>query len=137
MNSPRAKRHSLDWPKNLPGALKDGAQTELALRPCSAVELGWVSFGQFVCAGVRAREAPEETVHRRPGFWPLQRTPLSPPRVLARRLQKGKMLQKRTLKLTPSDCSITFKSVSTVGLSLRLCVRMPCPLRQEASRWVF
>ena len=46
-----------------------------------------------MCAGVMAREAVEENLHRRPGFWPLQRTPLSPPRVFARLFQKAKMLQ--------------------------------------------
>jgi len=34
-----------------------------------------------------ARERQEENVHRRPGFWPLQRTPLSPQRSLARLFQ--------------------------------------------------
>ncbi len=46
-----------------------------------------------MCAGVRAKELPEETVHRRPGFWPLQRTPLSPLRALVRLFQSGKMLE--------------------------------------------
>jgi hypothetical protein len=36
-----------------------------------------------VCAGVRAREPPEETVQRRPGFWFVQGTSLSPSRIFA------------------------------------------------------
>jgi len=47
-----------------------------------------------VCAGVRAREALEGTLLGRQGFWPLQRTPLSPLSVFIRVFQKAKILGK-------------------------------------------
>jgi hypothetical protein len=94
MKSFWANRHSQEGPKNLLSALKDGAQSEGVQRPCSvSIELGWSLFGRPVCAGVRAKELPEETVHRRHGFWPLQRTPLSPPGLPVRLFQRGKMLE--------------------------------------------
>jgi hypothetical protein len=58
---PRAKRYSLEGPKNLPGALEDGAQRGVAIRPCSVnIELGLVSVWT---ACVRRRQG--KGVHRR------------------------------------------------------------------------
>jgi len=44
LKSLRAKRHSLEGPKNLPSAFEDGAQSGVALRPRSLIlELGLLS----------------------------------------------------------------------------------------------
>ena len=57
-----AKRHSLEEPKNLPGAFEEGAQSEVALRPCSVIlNLAMFLIGGAVCAGVRAREPRKKT----------------------------------------------------------------------------
>jgi hypothetical protein len=54
-----AEQHSLGKPKNLCGAHKYGARTELALRPCFAsIELGLVSIWTACVRGPQGNGVP-------------------------------------------------------------------------------
>ena len=79
MKIPWAKRHSLEGTKNLSGVLKDGAQSEYSLKPCSViVELSLVTVWT---AGVRRRRGmgvPGRERTKKAWFLPPPENPAQP-----------------------------------------------------------
>ena len=87
---PYAKRHSLERPKNLRIALKYGAQSEVAMRPCPVtIELGLVSVWTARVRRRQGKEAPGRNRAQWAWFLAAPEYPAQPARTFCRAVSKG------------------------------------------------
>jgi hypothetical protein len=90
LKSPWAKRHFLGGAENLPGALKDGAQSEGALRPCSAtIELGLVSVWTACVRRRQGKGTPGRNRAQKAWFLAAPENPAQPTKRTCLAVSKG------------------------------------------------